>query len=57
MTTAYACCPTARGEQVVAEDLRIDIACWPEFAALAIEYGFLSVHALPLRLRNDQVGP
>ena len=24
------------GEQVVAEDLRIDIARWPEFAALAI---------------------
>lgn len=44
------------GEQVVAEDLRIHIARWPEFAALAIEYGFLSVHALPLRLRNDRVG-
>lgn len=44
------------GEQVVVEDLRIDIARWPEFAARAIEYGFLSVHALPLRLRNDRVG-
>lgn len=44
------------GEQVVVEDLRIDIGRWPEFAARAIEYGFLSVHALPLRLRNDRVG-
>jgi hypothetical protein len=44
------------GEPVIVEDLRSDIARWPEFSALATEYGFLSVHALPLRLRDDRVG-
>jgi ANTAR domain/GAF domain len=44
------------GELVVVEDLRISTQSWPEFAASAVEYGFLSVHALPLRLRTDRVG-
>lgn len=44
------------GETVVIEDLRNDIQRWPEFAARAVEYGYLSVHALPLRLRTDRVG-
>lgn len=44
------------GEPVVVEDLRVDMASWPEFADRAIDYGFLSVHALPLRLRTDRVG-
>lgn len=44
------------GEQVVVEDLRVDVGPWSEFALRATEYGFLSVHALPLRLRDDRVG-
>lgn len=44
------------GESVVVEDLRNDIKRWPEFAARAVEYGYLSVHALPLRVRSDRVG-
>ncbi len=44
------------GEQVVIEDLRIDVDHWSEFASRATEDGFLSVHALPLRLRDDRVG-
>ncbi|KAA0116912.1 GAF and ANTAR domain-containing protein [Mycolicibacterium sp. P9-22] len=44
------------GKPVIVEDLRSDIARWPEFSALATQYGFLSVHALPLRLRDDRVG-
>lgn len=44
------------GESVVVEDLRNEIERWPEFAARAVEYGYLSLHALPLRLRTDRVG-
>lgn len=44
------------GEPVVVEDLRSDTARWPKFSAMATEYGFRSVHALPLRLRDDRVG-
>lgn len=44
------------GEQVIIEDLRSAVQPWPEFAARAVEYGFLAVHALPLRLRADRVG-
>lgn len=44
------------GESVVIEDLRNDMQRWPEFAARAVESGYLSVHAVPLRLRGDHVG-
>jgi GAF domain-containing protein len=44
------------GEAVVVEDLTVDIERWPEFADRALEYGFRSVHALPLRMRVDRVG-
>ncbi len=44
------------GEHVIVVDLRADLRRWPEFAATAIDYGILSVHALPLRLRTDKVG-
>lgn len=44
------------GESVVVEDLRRDVDRWPEFAARAVECGFTSVQALPMRLREDRVG-
>ncbi|WP_395309811.1 GAF and ANTAR domain-containing protein [Mycobacterium sp. AMU20-3851] len=44
------------GELVVTEDLRETVEVWPEFAARAVEAGFLSVHAFPLRLRDERIG-
>jgi hypothetical protein len=44
------------GAQVVVEDLRVDPQRWPEFAERAAEYGYRSVAALPLRLRDERVG-
>lgn len=46
----------ASGEQVVTTDLSLDRDRWPGFAPRAIEAGFASVYAFPLRLRDDRIG-
>jgi GAF domain-containing protein len=43
------------GRPVVNEDLALD-SRWPRFAREALEAGFRSVHALPMRLREVVVG-
>ncbi len=42
--------------QVVNTDLSAATSKWPAFAARAIEAGFASVHAIPLRLREQGIG-
>ena len=44
------------GATVVAPNLREAAARWPRFAPVALDAGFHSVHALPLRLRTDVLG-
>lgn len=44
------------GEAVHADDLATMIPTWPSFAPLAIQDGFQSVQAVPLRLRSDIIG-
>lgn len=44
------------GDQVVNVDLATARARWPRFAPLAIEAGFCSVHALPMKLRDSVLG-
>ena len=44
------------GEAVTCEDLDAGAARWPRFAVGAGEAGFRSVHALPMRLRDEVVG-
>ncbi|MGP4017748.1 GAF and ANTAR domain-containing protein [Saccharopolyspora sp. 5N708] len=48
------CFRTSR--QVSSIDLAQDGNRWPNFAARALEAGFIAVHALPLRLRADTIG-
>src|SRR5689334_22643097 len=43
-------------EPVVNADLSTASARWPRFAPYATAAGFRSVHAFPLRLRNDVIG-
>ncbi|MER7283394.1 GAF and ANTAR domain-containing protein [Dactylosporangium sp. NPDC000244] len=43
-------------EPVVNADLRTASARWPRFAPYATAAGFRSVHAFPLRLRNEVIG-
>ncbi|WP_395309787.1 GAF and ANTAR domain-containing protein [Mycobacterium sp. AMU20-3851] len=38
------------------DDLRIGGRRWPQFASRSVELGFLSVYALPMRLRSDRIG-
>lgn len=45
-----------RSEVVVAEDFAEESARWPMFAPAAIEKGFRSVHAVPIRLRGQTIG-
>ena len=45
-----------KGEPVVNADLRDAADRWPKFAPRAVEAGFRSVHAFPLRLRKDVIG-
>lgn len=45
-----------KGAPVVNADLREAADRWPKFAPRAVEAGFRSVHAFPLRLRKDVIG-
>jgi GAF domain-containing protein len=44
------------GRAVVNDDLASDRARWPSFSPVAVEAGFRSAHALPMRLRGHVVG-
>lgn len=44
------------GEQIDHESLRAGAGPWPLFATVALEAGFQSVFALPLRLRDMTIG-
>jgi GAF domain-containing protein len=44
------------GERVAHENLRAGTGRWPRFATVALEAGFRSVFALPLRLRDMTIG-
>ena len=43
-------------EPVISVDLRADKSRWPIFAPEAVDAGFRSVHAIPLRLRETVIG-
>jgi transcriptional regulator with GAF, ATPase, and Fis domain len=45
-----------RGTPVVNADLREADSNWPRFAPRAVEAGYRSVHAFPLRLRHEVIG-
>ena len=45
-----------RARSVVSQDLTADQGRWPTFAPAAVEKGFGSVHALPMRVRDDTLG-
>lgn len=45
-----------RGEPVSATDLAVESHRWPLFAEAALDTGYRSVHALPLRLRQQILG-
>ena len=44
------------GQPVIAPDLRQDGGRWPQFASRAIQAGFASVHAVPMRLQDTVLG-
>lgn len=44
------------GEIVRADDLKIDGEQWPEFATKALEEGYRSAYAFPMRLRDHIIG-
>ena len=44
------------GRPVNVPDLAAEAARWPDFAAVAARAGIASVHAVPMRLRDDVVG-
>jgi GAF domain-containing protein len=44
------------GEAVECSDLALALERWPNFAPEALAAGFTSVHALPMRLRNEVIG-
>lgn len=44
------------GKPILVDDLRVDPQRWPAFAQRAVEYGYRSVCALPMRLRDERIG-
>jgi len=46
------------GQVVVVSDIRSEQASarWPRFAAAALEMGYVGVHAIPMRLRDQVIG-
>jgi GAF domain-containing protein len=46
----------ATGRAVSVDDLRTVTDAWPKFRVGALEQGFISLHAAPLRLRDDLLG-
>jgi GAF domain-containing protein len=44
------------GAPVTSADLAVETGRWPTFAPEALAAGFSSVHALPMRLRDDVIG-
>lgn len=44
------------GELVTSEDVASLTARWPRFAAASKDHGYRSVHAIPLRLRDETIG-
>ena len=44
------------GETVLNEDLTTSNGRWPTFAPVALDAGFRSVHAVPMRLRGSIIG-
>ena len=45
-----------RGTPVSSADLNRDSARWPAFAPAALDRGFASVQALPMRVRGNAIG-
>jgi len=46
----------ATGQVVTVGDIGVEASRWPEFAAEALAQGFLSIHAVPMRLRGSVIG-
>jgi len=44
------------GAASTCDDLTSEAAMWPSFASVAIDAGFRSAHALPMRLRGSVIG-
>lgn len=50
----FDCCQNA--QPVINVDLATSQSRWPRFAHTAIDHGFSTVHALPMRLRDEVIG-
>lgn len=44
------------GEPIFVSDLRTSVHRWPKFVPQALKAGFVSVHAIPMRLRHETIG-